>query len=332
MLARNSAPGIGAQATPYLGKGQWNVGVNYRYQFSHRHFVGDEEQQVRAVEESEVENTIHLLDVAVTYALTARLNLSLGLPYLMAERSSPIRDAKRVVIGRHKTSAHGLGDISLMGRMWVLNPKTCLRGNISIGLGLKAPTGDPGKLDDVETLTGQFVRPVDQSIQPGDGGWGVIVELTAFVRLWRLTPYFTGLYLFNPRVTNGVVTNRTLPGEQIMSVADSFLVTAGTYFSIPGLPSSHGLAIKLGLRAEGVPTYDAIGDSDGFRRPGIALSVDPGISYAYERWSFNLSIPAAIYRNRFFSVADLAAGNGTHGDAAFADYLILLGVSRVFGN
>ena len=41
-----------------------------------------------------------------------------------------------------------------------------------------------------------------------------------------------------------------------------------------------------------------------------------------------LSVPVAIYRNRFQSVPDKA--RGAHGDAAFADYLILAGYSRRF--
>jgi hypothetical protein len=41
-----------------------------------------------------------------------------------------------------------------------------------------------------------------------------------------------------------------------------------------------------------------------------------------------LSIPVAIYRNRFQSVPDQA--RGAHGDAAFADYLILGGYTRRF--
>src|SRR5204862_370063 len=84
---------------------------------------------------------------------------------------------------------------------------------------------------------------------PGDGGWGAIVDLQAFLRAWRFTLYLQGLYLFNPRDTNGVITNRPGPGEGVMSVADSYLAAAGAFFSIPGLPFGHSLAIKLGRRS-----------------------------------------------------------------------------------
>ena len=328
MLARNSAPGIGAQASPYLQPGQIAATVSYRYQFSHRHFVGDQEQVARTLAGSEVQNGIHLFDLELTYALTHRLQLAVGVPYLIAERSVPFPDAMGNVAGRYQTSAHGLGDVSLAGRLWLLDPLRFLRGNIALGLGLKIPTGDPGKLD-LDPSQPSRASPVDQSIQLGDGGWGAAVDLQAFLQAWRFTFYLSGLYLFNPRDTNGVATGRTEPGEEVMSVGDSYLAGAGAFFAIPKIPAAHRLALKLGARVEGVPKRDALGGSDGFRRPGIAVSIDPGLSYAYQEWAFAVSVPVAVYRNRQASVAEEMAGR--HGDAAFADYLILASVTRLFG-
>ncbi len=56
---------IGAQGTPYLEEDHWQISLGYRYQFSHRHFVGTDEQEERAEQETEVENTIHLFDVGI---------------------------------------------------------------------------------------------------------------------------------------------------------------------------------------------------------------------------------------------------------------------------
>jgi hypothetical protein len=73
---------------------------------------------------------------------------------------------------------------------------------------------------------------------------------------------------------------------------------------------------------------DLIGPSEGFRRPGYAVSVEPSLMYVHGKSAISLGVPFAVYRNRLVSVADEA--NGTHGDAAFADYLILVGFSRRF--
>ncbi|MGH9722982.1 MAG: hypothetical protein ACRD8O_22450, partial [Bryobacteraceae bacterium] len=79
---------------------------------------------------------------------------------------------------------------------------------------------------------------------------------------------------------------------------------------------------------EGVPARDKIGREDGFRRPGYAVSVEPGVQYALGRnlWSFSYAI--AVRRDRTRSVPDVR--NGSHGDAAFADSVLMIGYARSF--
>ena len=73
---------------------------------------------------------------------------------------------------------------------------------------------------------------------------------------------------------------------------------------------------------------DALGGSDGFRRPGYAISIDPGFLYVRGNNMFSCNIPFAVERNRKRSVADILGGG--HGDAAFADYSIMFSLSRRF--
>lgn len=77
---------------------------------------------------------------------------------------------------------------------------------------------------------------------------------------------------------------------------------------------------------------DAIGDSDGFRRPGYSIYIDPGLSLSKKKWLFTLSAPVAVYRNRLRSLADERWTEDTgiyrHGDAAFADFIILASIAR----
>jgi hypothetical protein len=72
---------------------------------------------------------------------------------------------------------------------------------------------------------------------------------------------------------------------------------------------------------------DLIGGSKGFRRPGYAISADPGVSYSWGPNTLSLNVPVALYRNRTRSVPDRTVP-GRHGDAAFADYLIFFGYWR----
>lgn len=86
---------------------------------------------------------------------------------------------------------------------------------------------------------------------------------------------------------------------------------------------------------EGIPSSDIIGGSAGYRRPGYAVSVEPGVSYVYNSYIFNLSVPIALYRNRIQSFSDKQrtreTGVYTIGDAAFADYLINFSIAYRFG-
>jgi hypothetical protein len=91
------------------------------------------------------------------------------------------------------------------------------------------------------------------------------------------------------------------------------------------------MGTSLGVRYEGVPVEDLIGESHGFRRPGSVFSVEPGLSYMIDRVSINVAVPMALIRDRPQSVTDLETqlltGNPRNGDAAFADYLINVGVA-----
>lgn len=195
------------------------------------------------------------------------------------------------------------------------------------GMGLKLPTGNYNYKDNFYTVNGIETRPVDQSIQPGDGGFGLITEINfAHHATEKLSIYSNTLYLFNPKNANGTRTFREtlspiLANEAIMSVPDQYMARLGAQYLVG---SKWGLAI--GGRLEGIPVRDVFGKSEGFRRPGYILSIEPSITYHNGPHSFNLSVPVALVRNRLQSVTDreteLVTGNPRHGDAAFADYLL----------
>lgn len=331
MAARISTPVLGVQGNPYSEKGHWQVSFGWRYQRSARHFVGTEEQVERQKEGSEVINRIHLADLSLRYNVSERTDVAVSVPYLMATRSNAIRNATRQVIGRYTTQARGIGDISIMGHTWLLDPKTRPTHNVSFGLGVKLPTGADNVVDTMQRFSNgtlvNTVQTVDQSIQPGDGGFGVIVDMQAFQHVLdrKAAFYLSGTYLINPEGTNGVLTYRGRASEAVMSIADQYLARAGVSVAVPGV---RGFAASIGMRWEGVPSHDLIGSSDGFRRPGYAVSVEPSLSYTRGASTFSLAAPFAVRRNRVVSFSDEL--DDTQGDAAFADWLLLLGYSHRF--
>jgi len=324
---------VGARDPQFAQDQPWEASLSWRYQKSDRHFRGSEEEENRQAEHSEVINTIHVLDLAITRHLDARWSVSLGIPYLMAERSSPIRDENRVTIGRSIGQARGIGDIVVSGRRWMLDPATHPKTNVQLGFGIKLPTGQDNVVDRrTRYEDGSYVttlETVDQSIQPGDGGFGAVFDLGWFRRFAgdRCAAYIAATYLVNPEGTNGVYTFRSRESESIMSIADQYLARAGVSFAAT---RSRRLMFGIGGRAEGIPVYDLLGPSDGFRRPGVAVSVEPSLSYTRGAHSLSVALPIALYRNRLRSVPDRME-EGRHGDAAFADWLLLVGYSQRFG-
>jgi hypothetical protein len=314
------------------GPNRWQFSTTWSNQRSHRHFVGSEEQEQRAEEGSEVVNKINLVEFGIRFNPSEQWSLSVNIPYLMAERSSPIRAGGGPVVDRSISQAQALSDITLTARRLLWKPQDHPDGNISLGLGVKLPTGRDNVVDSRTRLNaaGQRVttiESVDQSIQPGDGGLGAILDFAGFQRIAHsgAAAYLSATYLVNPKGTNGVLTYRNGRGEEIMSVADQYVARLGCSYSNAAWK---GIGVSLGGRLEGVPVEDLIGSSEGFRRPGYAVSAEPGLSYTRGPHSFSLAVPVALYRNRTRSVPDREFGR--HGDAAFADYIVMLGYWRKF--
>lgn len=293
--------------------------MGYRYQPSFRHFIGTVEQTQREVNRNQIENIYHLVDFGIERQLTPRWSVSASVPVLFGHRNQLYAPSSKQVVNAY-------GDASFGVRSWIFKPPTESGDNISVGVSLKVPTGLYNAGGPATQNGRQVVATFDQSIMAGDGGTGFAVDLQAYKRVaYRNELYFAGVYLFNPRDTNGVSTFRTRPGETVMSVSDQYLVRGGVGRA---LPKVRGLAASFGLRMEGVPVRDLIGAANGFRRPGYALSVDPGLLYSRGYYTLTLNGPYAIRRNRKRSTADIM--NGTAGDAAFADYSVVFSISRRF--
>jgi hypothetical protein len=302
----------------YLQTGDWELTVGYRHQFSYKHFVGDVEQTYRVQQGTQVMNKINLQDLNLTYQATPRFSFTLSVPILYASRRSNS--------SYYTTHAAGLGDAALIAQGWLWNPRHARHGNIAIGFGVQAPSGKDNVQNNVltsATATAPTPVTVDYSIQPGSGGWGMVFQWQAFRDIGRNTiAYTSGNYLATQGGTNKVLRSATAAGQPLTAynaIQDQYLLRAGIAHPIPQI---RGLTLTFGPRMEGVPASNLIGNDLGFRRPGFAVSVEPGFVYARGRNMIEASIGKAMYRDRTRSVPDKILG--THGDAAFADYVWLL--------
>jgi len=317
----------------YLAPNHWQLAFDYRHLYSFRHFVGSVAQEYRQQGNSEVRNRINLVDAGLTYQLTPRFSVIGVVPVEFASRRYYIKAGSingapaSDLIGNWGIS--GMGDISLMGQGWIWNPTKNPKHNIQIGFGVQMPTGRDNIQNDLIEIPGQpaVIATADYSIQPGIGVWAIPVSVESFQAINKeMQVYFNGSYLVTPSEGNGVA-NSSPPGfaapkpqNAFVSAADEYLLQAGVGYMVSRI---HGLTITGGLRKEGVPAHDLIGGDLGFRRPGYAISLEPGVIYSMHGGHdlISANIDRAVFRNRIASEPDLELGQ--HGDAAFADWLWL---------
>lgn len=344
-------------STYNLQKGQFQVGANYRYFHSWRHFVGKEEQPERQTtggghgpDGKDRGNAVniysHALDFNISYGLTDRIQLNASIPFVHNERSQVLRSTI-IDTTRYSVFAKGLADVRLGINYWIIDPEKAHRGNVMIGAGIKLATGKHDVMDDALQVDGSKSRVVmDQAIQPGDGGVGVSLEIQGFRQISKnMYGFANAYYLFNPKQANGTFKSAPvagLEGYNIYACPDQYFARAGVMAAIG---KARKLTLSLAGRLEGIPAFDVFGAQRAYRRPGYVVAVEPGVTYRTGQHTFSVFVPYNFIKNRIQSAADKASQDlqnsqitdeskkvHVQGDAAFADYSISLGYSFRFGS
>jgi len=309
----------------------WQLNINNRYFKAFRDFKGADDQKTPAQDESIVRS--FTTDITLSRLLKNGWSMDLSIPFASNSRFAD-KEHGGPGTERHTTHTFGLGDIRFTVYKWLLNPSVSQKGNVQLGLGIKLPTGDYKYQDYFyKNDTTKILAPVNASIALGDGGTGIITELNTFY-FFKSTISFYGnfYYLINPRDQNGVSTStwRAPASLDIMTTAD--------VYSIPDVYSLRAgfnfdfkkFALSAGLRDEGVPVHDLIGNNHGLRRPGHNLSFEPGIIYKMKKISMYVYVPAIISRrikqNPTDALATEITGVYRIGAGGSGDYSVFAGI------
>jgi hypothetical protein len=310
---------LGGQGEAYQRQNEWRLTLGYRYLYSNQWFVGSADASSRASGGQSPVLKINTLIADVAYAPTERFQFHLGIPFSHGTQASIWPDKVW-----HTQSVTGIGDISVIGESWLLSPKAHQGGNMSIGLGVKAPTGSHDKSSYVYTATAAIPHAADQTVQPGDGGWGFLLQSQAFRQVTeRLYGYAFGSYMVSPKAKSDVEFR---PGSKVYwSVPDIYSARAGAAFSV--LPDQ-GLTMSLGARMDGIPLRDLIGggDDDTIKRTSRVILVDPGLSLTRGKDNFTISVPVRASVDRFKSLYERRTNSLNGG--GFAKYLIFASYAR----
>lgn len=314
----------GSNQAAFMGSGDILGSIGYRYFRSFRHFRGSHEEAHRIEEGSEVINKFNGIDLGLSYGITDRWSATLIAPIMIQDRSSLYEHDRQ---NRYHTQSAGLGDIRLTANYWVLPHES--KGNIALGATIKFPTGKQDVMDEFHKLDDDgsaytITQPVDQSIQLGDGAFGLGLEVQGFQPIANVfSLYYNASYLSTPRNVNNTLRRVDSDPNDIFnyfSCPDQYAARVG-FLAAPW----HSVTVGFGGRVEGIPSSDLFGKSEGYRRPGYAVSVEPGVSVLMNRFAFSLNVPIAVYRNRVQSTQDILRStpdNIRNGDAAFADYVV----------
>jgi hypothetical protein len=312
MPVRFDLPRVGGSTRPQLMAHEWQIDFAFRRLSADRWYVGSSINENAAPFGHSLYVNINSFTVTANYGITDRLSTSMTFPYSYGTHSRYYQDNIR-----HEVQASGIGDLSFVGTYWLWDPKHPSRGNLSIGLGTKSLSGDNAVSRNWYFKNGTIGRmPVDQSIQLGDGGWGVLFQTQMYRRVFKSWYAFgQGWYLMTPKDTTNV--GSPYPGVPL-SVPDIYSIRAGGASNIKG---ARGLFANLGIRIDGIPLSDLVGGSSGFRRPGYSLYLDPGVSYVHGRNTFTFNIPVMVHQDFMRSHIDMQLNRTGGGD--LAKYLII---------
>jgi hypothetical protein len=327
---------LGVQGNSFLLAHHWELSADYRWLHSRDgdFFVGTARTPVPPALQPPggqgIRIDVHSIVLGLTYAVTDRVRVGVAAPFQTGRVSFIEEDG-----ARHPESVTDLGDVSITGGAWLLSPRSGPTGNVMLGLGLKIPTGSHRDSIEFFTKTGPARRVADPSIQPGDGGWGIIMQLQAFQQVFPgALAYLSASYLLNPRVQSEATIGRPigLPGDPAvgtpyhLSVPDAYSVRSGVSYAVA---PQWGLSASLGGRLDGVPVEDLVSGGDAnFRRPGYSVFVDPGLELSRGSNTFSLNVPVRAYADRRANLYDRVVN--VQGGGNLAKWQVLAGYTHRF--
>lgn len=317
MPLRFTSPSLGGQATTFLRPHEWQAGVAVRRVATNKFFVGTAEDETAAPGGQPLRLRLNSADLSVSYGVSERTALSLTVPFFYGTGSNLNPDGLR-----HQVSTSGIGDINATGTLWLAAPSRHPTGNVQVGLGIKAPTGSHDLARDFFAPDGSVSQePVTQTLQLGDGGWAIPVQVQAFQQIFpRGSVYASGAYSISLREHTDVLWP---PANALWGVPDVYSARVGLAYAVA--PAS-GLSMSLGGRIDGTTSSDLFGGHDDYmRHNGYTMYLDPGLSLVSGRSQFTVSVPVRIRHNYLSTV--LSDGTIRPGVGGVGDFVVYAGYS-----
>ena len=331
ILLRQTSPAFGTAGSPDQEVGTFALTFTGRTSTADHHYNGTTYQEQRQALDTYVVNQQHSVTATLTYQWKPRVSLNIGVPWIVANWGIPSPQSAGES-ARANENTRGLGDITTLARFSLLSPGAAHSWNLMVGGGVKLPTGNDSATDVFPASSGlaatNLERHTDISTQPGDGGWGMVMDVQGFKAMGRFMTFGSGTYLLNPKNTGAPTRGTLVTADTSNSALSAFNTVSDQYVARLGLGVSlfHGIGASLAWRAEGVPRYDLVGRSDGFRRPGVEMYWEPGLTLTVGRHTISFNLPVGYYFNR-----KPDPYTDRPGDSTFPKYVAVATYSTRFG-
>lgn len=138
------------------------ISLHYEYLRSQDLYEGSEQ----IADQRDTKTAWHRATMAVSYGISSRLGISIIAPYIWKEKSLIVTDR------RINYNTDGIGDITGIVRFSIIPRDFVNFRELSMGLGLKAPTGS------TDACSYGMVLP--KELQPGTGSWDYHGSLSFF--------------------------------------------------------------------------------------------------------------------------------------------------------
>jgi hypothetical protein len=284
---------------PYLQKGEWQIQGSFNRYTSFEPFTQSQVQQAAIDADANPKTGGTSLNFQGAYALTRKVNLTAEVPVILKSYwNYPLGGVRR------EMDTHGLGDIVLGGRLWLLNTEKNTKQNLALQFALRLPTGDSNYQVTYPNGLGLDFRKraAKSDVQPGSGGVGLRLAAQGFRRFPHFAVYGNALYLFSLKEqndTNSIMSTLNPGGPSAVpanvrhnAVPDSYLYQAGISAPIPGLK---GVSASFGSQMAGVPAYNILTGNEGFRQPGYLVTLNPGLSLRTKYATYSVGVPVRVY-------------------------------------
>lgn len=250
------------------------VVANIKYKYIHKNALYDGNTEKKGNYGGKYDRVNHLVQFIAKAGLFKNFEARMIVPFWKKQLK---RKPGNLAQPYDTDTNSGLGDVVFMGRYALMNQRDGDWLNLSIGAGIKTPTGDADREN--EAPFSKMYKYLGPRAQMGTGSWDPKVEIgaTKFFGRSRLDAHV--MYTIG-----GTGSHNSRPGNQL-NYDLGYGYALNNYFDVE-------------LELNGVEQDEDIHEGTVDRSTGgHTIFITPGIHFKYEKMNLSVGVPVVVYRD-----------------------------------